>query len=136
MPSIIKDTLDLWSLKVALRHLTEDIDTVRAAIYRVSTRLVVAKRKVPSLLNLPRELRDEILCQLLVSSTEVRPYSGVSVPLYPSILGACKQLHDEGIGYLYKRNTFLLDEPINAMQFFTREFQGSRSLISDITLNL
>ena len=58
------------------------------------------------------------------------------VPLHPSILGACKQLHDEGVEILYRKNSFLLDEPVNAIQFFTREFQGSRSLITDITLNL
>lgn len=132
----MQDTLDLWYLKSALRHLLEDVETVRAAIHKVSTRLLVSKRKSLSLLGLPRELRDEILSQLLVSDTEVRPYSAASAPLHPSVLGTCKQLHDEGIEYLYKRNSFLLDEPINAMQFFTREFQGSRSLITDITLDL
>ena len=69
----MRDALDLWFLKLALRNLTEDANTVRAEIDKIITRLVVAERQPPSLLGLPCGLRDQILHLLLVSSTEVRP---------------------------------------------------------------
>lgn len=132
----MQDTLDLRVPQLALLHLTEDMDIVRPEIHQPSTRLVVVERQPPSLLDLPFELRDDILRYLLVSNTEVRPYSADSISVHPSILGTCKQIRDEGIGYLYKKNSFVLDEPINTMQFFSREFQGSRSLITNTTFDL
>ena len=136
MPSIMEYIKDLWFLKPALLRLTECMDTMKAKIHKTSTHPVVVEPQPHSLLDLPRELRDEILSYLLVSGAEIRPYSAASVSLHPSILGVCKQLHEEGIEFLYKKNSFVLDEPINAMQFFTREFQGSRSLIAKMTLSL
>lgn len=99
----------------------------------------MAKKKVcnanASLMELPREIRDMILKEMLVSGTFVKPYD-ISNPVFPNILQACGQLRAEGRHLLYMKNNFVLDEPTWTIHFFSEEFRPSRSMIHQITVYL
>lgn len=95
-------------------------------IYRPSPECV-------TLMDLPSEIRSMILSNLLVSETIVEPYN-LMTPLWPTVLQVCKQLSVEGAHLLYTKNVFQLSEPIIAIQFLSRDYRVTRSMIREITI--
>ncbi|KAF7949113.1 hypothetical protein EAE96_008282 [Botrytis aclada] len=78
----------------------------------------------PTLLNIPREVRDQILDNLLISpvlgtgASLCIKLNGTEIPtaeetpqyfLHTSILSVCRQLYKEGSEVLYERNEFIVD---------------------------
>ncbi|KAF7879484.1 hypothetical protein EAF04_000680 [Stromatinia cepivora] len=77
------------------------------------------------LLNMPQEIRDEIMSYLLVNpilgqgnsvTVEAGPFRDgnreVTSPkydLHPAVLRVCKQMYQDGLYMLYERNTFIMD---------------------------
>lgn len=74
-----------------------------------------------------------ILAHVLITEARLEPYQ-VTQSIWTPALCVCRLINREGTELLYKGNQFHLNEPILAVQFFSRDAYAARSLIRDLTL--
>ena len=78
------------------------------------------KKRQIGFFTLPREIRDQIYAECLLTSSDVIPLSNLrtdaslrpptqNLGLIPSVLRSCRQIHEEAVTVLYSENFFFAD---------------------------
>ncbi|KAF7937299.1 uncharacterized protein EAE98_001613 [Botrytis deweyae] len=113
---------DLRNIRVAIPYSLQH--GIASKFTPTSSATATTKRSKPTLLKIPREIRDQIMNNLLMShalgtgASLCTKLNGTDIPtseeipryfLHTSILSVCKQLYEEGSKVLYEGNEFIVD---------------------------
>jgi hypothetical protein len=136
--------------------LTEENDRLRRALCTMARAYNSTKKELEDVkeaagfhkalpfLNLPREVRDQIYSYALLAPSNIkpepRPIHLLSLeplswkPLTPGLCLVNKQIYDEGIEVLYRKNTFCFQNPGELLWFEDQIGDRNRNLIRSLEI--